>query len=319
MQGARSCGVILAHNFAPTFCTYEFPRMFRIILRHRPLKIMVVCSKHWVFTLNNYTDAEEQALEDLAELDVCEYIVFGKEVGDSGTPHLQGYVIFDKRISASTAKNLISTRAHVEKKKGTPEQAANYCKKDGEFKEFGSRATKQGRRSDLDELYDCVANGATKEEIRTQFKGTYVRYKRSIDTIITEINEKPRDRTNAPVVRVYWGLTGTGKTKSVFDEHDEESIYMHPGDRWFDGYNQHEVALFDDFDGGYFKLSYFLKLLDRYPMRVPVKGGFVQWAPKFIYITSNKEPKNWYPNAYEEHQNALMRRLTEIKWFGPSA
>lgn len=48
-------------------------------------------------------------------------------------------------------------------------------------------------------------------------------------------------------------------------------------------------------------------------MRVKVKGSFVQWCPKTIYITSNIEPAFWYPNAREVHREALMRRIDDIE------
>lgn len=277
--------------------------------------LMVVCSKHWVFTLNNYTDDDQTRLRTLGQSTDAQYLVYGRETGDGGTPHLQGYIIFTKRISFNTVKNTIGERAHIEKKCGTTEQAADYCKKDGDFEEFGSRATKQGRRTDLDELYYAIKNGEAKQEIGDTFAGTYIRYKRSIDQLIAETKDSPRDRERGPNVIVHWGTTGTGKTRAVWDTHDEESIYAHGGDRWFDGYDGHQVALFDDFNGSEFKLSYFLKLLDRYPMRVPIKGGFVQWKPEFIYITSNKSPEEWYANAHPEHQRALQRRFTEVKQF----
>lgn len=112
-------------------------------------------------------------------------------------------------------------------------------------------------------------------------------------------------------VIVYWGPTGAGKTRAVYDNlPSPESIYVHPGGPWFDGYDSQPIVLFDDFGGSEFKLTYLLKLLDRYPMRVPVKGGFVSWCPQEIYITSNHAPVSWFPNAKEEHVRALMRRIT---------
>lgn len=119
-------------------------------------------------------------------------------------------------------------------------------------------------------------------------------------------------RDSAPDVFVLWGSTNTGKTSAVFDAHDHSDIYMHTGSMWFDGYDGHSVALFDDFDGKEFRISYLLKLLDRYPFRVPVKGGFVSWYPRTIYITSNLNPVLWYPNADSQHFLALRRRFTKV-------
>lgn len=119
-----------------------------------------------------------------------------------------------------------------------------------------------------------------------------------------------------PSVIVYWGRTGAGKTRAVFDNlHSTEDIYVHPGGSWFDGYEGQPIVLFDDYAGSEFKLQYLLKLLDRYPMQVPVKGGFVSFVPREIYLTSNLDPADWYSNAHREHVDAMFRRFTNVVLF----
>ena len=83
---------------------------------------MAIQSKRWCFTLNNYTEEE---YNELKEVD-CKYIVIGKGVGESGTPHLQGFVIFSNTKRLAAVKR-INGRAHWEKARGTSEQAADYC------------------------------------------------------------------------------------------------------------------------------------------------------------------------------------------------
>lgn len=114
-------------------------------------------------------------------------------------------------------------------------------------------------------------------------------------------------------VLVFWGRTGAGKTRLVHELATD--LYIHPGGAWFDGYDGQADVLFDDFGGSDFRLPYLLKLLDRYQMTVPIKGGFVQWAPRRIFITSNIDPNNWYSGAFIEHQAALRRRITGIRHF----
>lgn len=115
------------------------------------------------------------------------------------------------------------------------------------------------------------------------------------------------------LVIVYWGNTGLGKTRSVIE--NATDLWIYPGSGWFDGYDGHAQALFDDFSGGEFKINYLLKLLDRYPMQVPIKGNFANWAPHEIYLTSNINPRHWFPNAHPEHVEALFRRLDFIYKF----
>lgn len=94
-------------------------------------------TRHWVFTLNNYNDGEQ----DGSWLPEAEYWVIGKEVGETGTPHLQGYVVFmDRyRLKQITDSHPVAKRCHWEpqSKFSTPNQAADYCKKEGSFLEHG--------------------------------------------------------------------------------------------------------------------------------------------------------------------------------------
>jgi len=84
-------------------------------------------AKMWCFTLNNYNENDIKILE--LAFNGSKYII-GKEVGESGTPHLQGYVNFNdkKRL---TALKKIHDKVHWEKCKGSEEDNIKYCSKDG--------------------------------------------------------------------------------------------------------------------------------------------------------------------------------------------
>ena len=266
--------------------------------------------KHWCFTLNNYTEDEVHALEALVEeRPGINYIVIGVEVGQEGTEHLQGFVSFEKKVSQSRAKKIIGRRAHLERAKGSPLQAAEYCKKDGKFVESGTCPKGQGARSDLIEIAEKVKQGCSVRDIAQQHPGSFIRYSTGIARLFSF---SPPERQQPPAVWVFWGKTGSGKTRRVHEFVAREQLWIHPGDRWFDGYDRHPAVLFDDFCGSWFKLTYLLKLIDRYPFQVPIKGAYTWWVPKTIYFTSNIHPKDWYQNANDEHVNALMRRLNEF-------
>lgn len=84
--------------------------------------------------------------------------------------------------------------------------------------------------------------------------------------------------------------------------------------KWFDGYDAHKVVIFDDFRPDWCKLPFLLRLLDRYSMRVAVKGGFRAWVPTVIYITCPQPPDNCYLDSPEEIAQ-LLRRVTVVKEF----
>lgn len=87
-------------------------------------------SKRWCFTLNNYKEGDMEAIIKCCSSNSSNYII-GKEVGESGTPHLQGYIEFNKKIRPL---NLIELGCHWEKAKGNREANIKYCSKDNEYK-----------------------------------------------------------------------------------------------------------------------------------------------------------------------------------------
>lgn len=279
-------------------------------LLHQPLMPANKQGKHWCFTTNNYTEDDEiQLLRDAAQDQGVLYVVVGRETGESGTPHLQGYVQFSKRVYFGRLKTFCPQGSHIESAKGTPKQASEYCKKDGDYKEVGTLQAGQGARNDLLAVYEACKRGVSFGDIAESHPSAAIRYGAGIQRV-RQLYQPPR--TAPPQIWCFWGKTGTGKTRRVWEYSNADAIWVHPGAKWFDGYDGQPAVLFDDFDGSWFKLSYFLRLLDRYIMPVPVKGGHTWWVPKTVFITSNLKPEEWYPNAHENHKSALMRRLSEF-------
>lgn len=91
------------------------------------------------FTKNNYTEDDLQAL---LHFDRFTYVIMGKEVGESGTPHLQGYAEFSKVTKLAGIGKLF--KMHTEVTRGTAVQAIDYCKKDGDWVEKGEARDETG-------------------------------------------------------------------------------------------------------------------------------------------------------------------------------
>jgi len=81
--------------------------------------------------------------------------------------------------------------------------------------------------------------------------------------------------------------------------------------QWWDGYDNQDAVLFDDFRGDFCTFHYLLRVLDRYPMRVEVKGSSREFNSKRIYITSCYPPTEIY-NKSDEDVKQLIRRIDEI-------
>lgn len=94
-------------------------------------------SRTWCFTLNNWTEEDYLSLKNLS----FSYLLIGKEVSSSGTPHLQGYVTLQKPSRLSALKK-VNARAHWEVARSV-EASKRYCKKDGDYKEFYSDQRKK--------------------------------------------------------------------------------------------------------------------------------------------------------------------------------
>lgn len=88
--------------------------------------------RKWCFTLNNYTAEDVTQLKRIFH---DEKYIIGKEVGEGGTPHLQGYFEFKNPRSFQSVKKLIP-KAHIEKCKGSAKQNWKYCTKENDY--FGN-------------------------------------------------------------------------------------------------------------------------------------------------------------------------------------
>lgn len=107
---------------------------------------------------------------------------------------------------------------------------------------------------------------------------------------------------------VLWGISGSGKTRYVFDKFGPLNVYKlnNYDNLWFDGYNNQKILLIDDFYGN-IKYWLLLNLLDKYHTNIPIKGGFKVSNWNKIFITSNEHWEYWYRNI---DISALKRRIT---------
>ena len=131
-------------------------------------------AKNWCFTLNNYTPADIDKLS--SPLDGVKYLIFGREVGAFGTPHLQGTVCFQSRKRLSQVITIIG-QAHCTVCSNFLAQCIDYCKKDGDFTEHGTIPEgRNGERSDLEEFKESVKEGVTDRELRELHSSVCAKY-----------------------------------------------------------------------------------------------------------------------------------------------
>jgi len=115
---------------------------------------------------------------------------------------------------------------------------------------------------------------------------------------------------------VYWfyGPTGSGKSRRAF-ELSPDAYFKMGGNTWWDGYDQHEDVIIDDYRCDLCKFAYLLRLLDRYPFRVEIKGGTAVFCSKRIFITAPQHPAIMWATRSAEDIGQLLRRVEHIIQF----
>lgn len=258
-----------------------------------------MASRSWVFTLNNPNSNELPVYEHER------YVIWQKERGENGTTHIQGYIEL-RRPQRMAALRRWLPRAHFEPRRGTREQARDYCRKEdtrveGPFERGEWDAGGAGARNDLAEIKRKLDANVPESEIASEHFGDWLRYYKGFREY-KKIKTSPRDWKTE--VRVYWGETGTGKSRRCREEAPQ--AYWKTRDEWWDAYDGQDTVVIDDFYG-WLPYDFMLRLLDRYPLDVPAKGSHRRFVARTILITSNKSPSEWYPNL--PHCRELLRRI----------
>lgn len=268
--------------------------------------------RRFVFTLNNWTEAEYQAI---ASFD-CAWLIIGKEHGRNHTPHLQGACIIGKKLRFNTLKRHPGfARAHIEPMYGTPQDNLEYCSKEDPCPLQKGALPKPGKRNDLHSVCERIADGETFQSIVADAEGAavYVKYARGLNMYRSIMVTEER---SPPTVLWMYGETGVGKTRSAVELARRicgEDYWISAGHlKWFDGYLGQRVAILDDYRTNHAKFSFVLRLLDRYKLRVEFKGGFIDWAPELIIVTAPNRPEVMWSLRKDEDKNQLIRRCTHV-------
>lgn len=270
-------------------------------------------ARRWCFTLNNPTPEEEAELTCFEDWPHTKYGVFQYERGETGTLHAQGYVEFTTPKRLGAVKGMLE-RAHWEVARGSCEDNTKYCTKEegrerGPFSFGNKEASGQGKRNELVAVQEMLKRGADDREIAERFFGSWVRYHGAF----REYRDMAVPKRNWPMFVVcLCGPTGTGKSRAAFELAGD--AYVQAGGEWFDGYDGQRVVILDEFCGN-LPWHFLLRLLDRNPMKVPVKGNFREFVARTVIITSNRRPEEWYDREkFGDVFGALFRRISLFLW-----
>lgn len=278
-------------------------------------------SRNYCFTLHCEEEKGKKVIPTWRKLpESIKYLCWQYEIcPKSGRLHIQGYMELAKPMRLNAAKEALGTeKAHLEIRKGTQEQAINYCRKDESRMggtapmELGEPGKGRGKRTDLDEIRDAIEEGVQFDELREINFGATLRYEKGLDRYIDDVKRRTMSAGvwKPKKVTCYIGPTGCGKTKLACESMPD--AWIKPNGKWFTGYKGQKDVIFDDFSGD-IELTTLLRVLDGRAYEVEIKGRTAVWEAENIWITSNLTVEEWYPNGNPQHIEAIKRRLGPIK------
>lgn len=271
--------------------------------------------RHAPVTIYNYNWDD---VIKISEHEKVRYFICQEEIcPETKREHVQGYVQFTGPIKLSAARKIFPEGTHFTIPcRGTAEKNREYCSKI-ESRKPGGRSheageiNKQGKRVDLQEFKAAIDSGKSEKEVADEHFETWARHP-DLFKRYKALQIEPRNREVPPDVTVITGPTGVGKTKRVFDMHNND-VYIKNETKWWDGYQGQRCILLDEFTSStYWTIQTTLRFLDRYPFLGEVKGGHTNINSPFIVITSNMDIYTLFPFLSDEHRDALARRITRF-------
>ncbi len=268
--------------------------------------------RHWVITINYHDDEPHVAFEP----EDMSYMVLGKEIAPTtGQKHLQGYVVFKTRRRRTNILKYFPKGAFLENMKGQPPQNIKYCKKEGDWTEWGispahravENATDQQTR--MKNKWAAAYQAAKTGDLELIDESMLVRYYPAFKRIQQDNPIKPADLeefSNA------WIIAPTGYGKSRYARETWPDFYDKSPNKWFIGYKGQATILCDDFSPKQCEhLGWYMKRwADLYSFPMETKGGGHQIRPKRIVVTSQYTIDECFED--DKVQNAMHRRFETI-------
>lgn len=317
-----------------TKCTGTIPaRTHFIVIHQKSLDKMGIDTGDW----SDIENIKKQLNEFFKDIGGAHYTAICTSA--KGLKHIHEVVTFDKAKRQGAVSKLYGN-AHVEEMRGTKEQAEDYINKRGKFEEKGE--TIQAIWGDIEAIQN---NAGTRTDIKN-FDALCMTDDFSIDKFLL-------DYTNSRSIQMYkdryyrlcrvkamneerdikviyvQGIPGSGKTRGVRDRINSYSQTF-----WadctdsnnafpFDGYACERVLVLDELRPGIFDVGTLLRVLDRYPYKVNIKGGNAPACWDTVYITTAFDIYEWFkfddPGKRADNlRQQFLRRIHEYYVVDPT-
>jgi len=227
-----------------------------------------------------------------------------EEGSETGFRHWQLICATKRKSSLAAIKKIFGNSCHAELSRS--EAANDYVNKEetrvpGTPFEYGSKPIRRNSKVDWESVWAAAKSGDV-DSIPAHVRITSYRTIRAISSDYSRAVGMERQ------CFVFWGRTGTGKSRRAWNEAGLDAYCKDPRTKFWDGYQVEKNVVIDEFRGG-IDVAHLLRWLDRYPVRVEIKGSSRPLVATTIWITSNISPRQWYPDIDEETMAALLRRL----------
>lgn len=230
------------------------------------------------------------------------------EQGEEGLVHWQVFFTFTQKKSLNQVRAIFAPLVgHWELTRSAAAEAYVW-KEDtriGDPFEFGTRAFRRNSPVDWELVRQNAKCGNFADippDIEVRYYGNLLK--------ICAANLQPVGMERS--CTVFWGPTNTGKSHRAWAAAGLDSYSKDPRTKFWDGYSNQEHVVIDEFRGS-IDVSHLLRWLDRYPVRVEIKGSAVPLSARNFWITSNLHPQAWYPELDIETFHALERRMNIIQ------
>lgn len=277
----------------------------------------------------------EEIKKRLAQMTTIQYFCMCDEIGkEEGTPHTHIFICSpNSAIRFSTVKKHFPT-AHIENAYGTCQDNKDYFLKagkwantaksettvEGTFEEWGIMPTKErmSAKAEYQYIFSLVQDGYQDAEILRMYPEAFLYLDKIQRARQTLLEDEAKSNWRDLEVTYIYGMTNTGKTRSVMEQYGYENVYRitdyaHP----WDSYKMQDVVLFEEFRSS-LRIQDMLSYLDGYPCTLPARYANKQAGFTKVHITTNIPLEKQYPEVQEKEPEtwaAFKRRIHKVKVF----